>query len=314
MRLRRALIGFVVVTVAYLATLLWADSKNQVFYGITQIGLILTLVAALSLINYSIRFARWHWLLCSAGFNTSVSRGFLAYMAGFAFTATPGKVGELVRIRYLKPLGVPPDVTLSAFIFERAIDLIAVLLLASLFVEDSQLFLYLALFVGGSISLLMLLVVNERLARRLSWRLKSVGAQRVYKLLNSLRKGFVGCRVWMSQRDLMISVSLGLLAWGITAMSFVYLCRCLGVEGLPTLRAISIYPTAMLAGAASMIPGGMGSTEAMIVAMMMSANTKILLPTAALAAVGIRLATLWLSILCGLISISILELNVYKNE
>lgn len=58
---------------------------------------------------------------------------------------------------------------------------------------------------------------------------------------------------------------------------------------MPTFDGISVYPTAMLAGAASMIPGGMGSTETTIVFLLMSTDSKVLLSTAALAAVGIRL-------------------------
>lgn len=314
MRLRRALKGFVFVTVVYLAALLWADSKNQVFYGISQIGFALAFVASISLISYIIRFCRWHWLLCRARHNTSVVRGFLSYMAGFAFTATPGKVGELVRIRYLTPLGVPPEVTLSAFIFERAVDLIVVLMLASLFVQQGIFFLHAVVFVSGSILLLWLLLANDRLARGLSSRIRALGARRLSRHFNTFRKGIVGCRIWFTQRDLAMSFALGLFAWGMTAASFVYLCRNLDIVGMPSLAGISIYPTAMLAGAASMIPGGMGSTEATIVVMLMSLNASVSLSTAALAAVGIRLATLWLSILCGLVSISVLESRLFKYE
>lgn len=312
MRLRRALLGFLAVTLVYLATLFWADSKNHVFYGITQIGFVLAFVAIVSLISYCIRFARWHYLLCRAGFGIGVTRGVFSYMAGFAFTATPGKVGELVRIRYLVPLGVPPEVTLSAFIFERAIDLVAVLALASLFVHQSDIFLYVAGFAVGAIALLLLLLRSAYLTKGLSSRMRAAGAVRVSRLLNSLSKGLVGCRIWYTQRDFAVSLALGLLAWGITAASFVYLCRNLGMVGLPMLEGMSIYPTAMLAGAASMIPGGMGSTEATIVVMLMSMDATILLPTAALAAVGIRLATLWLSIVIGLISIFCLECKALR--
>lgn len=143
----------------------------------------------MSLISYLIRFARWHWLLSRAGFKTTVMRGLLSNMAGFAFTATHEKVGELVRIRYLTPLGVPSEVILSAFIFERTVDLVVVLVLASLFVQLANFILNAAVFVCGTIAFLAILLKSDRLARGISRRIQSVGTSQIYKLFNSFRKG-----------------------------------------------------------------------------------------------------------------------------
>ena len=66
----------------------------------------------------------------------------------------------------------------------------------------------------------------------------------------------------------------------------------------------------MLAGAASMMPGGLGSTEATIAALLTAEGVD--LATAGLAAVGIRLASLWFSILLGHISVALLEIRGSK--
>ena len=87
-------------------------------------------------------------------------------------------------------------------------------------------------------------------------------------------------------------------------MSFVLLLHQLGA-GLPVLAGLSVYPMAMLAGAVSMIPGGLASTEATIVVLVTSQGASA--GTAALAAIGIRLATLWFAILCGLLAVALLE-------
>jgi uncharacterized membrane protein YbhN (UPF0104 family) len=132
MKIRSALIGFSLVTVCYLFTLLWADSQKHIFNEIPRLASILPLLFLISFISYIARYISWHWLLRRAGHNTPFMRGFLAYISGFAFTATPGKIGELVRMRYLIPMGVSPELVISTFIFERAFDLVAVLLLASI--------------------------------------------------------------------------------------------------------------------------------------------------------------------------------------
>jgi hypothetical protein len=73
-------------------------------------------------------------LLGRQGLDVQWKQGFLAYLSGFALTASPGKVGELMRVRYFSPMGVPADQVIACFIFERVLDLIAVLLLLMLLV------------------------------------------------------------------------------------------------------------------------------------------------------------------------------------
>lgn len=62
-----------------------------------------------------------------------------------------------------------------------------------------------------------------------------------------------------------------------------------------------------LAGAASMLPGGVGSTEAALVALL--SLFEVPMGIAILAAVGIRLATMWFAVLCGLCALGILEVS-----
>jgi uncharacterized protein (TIRG00374 family) len=94
-----------------------------------------------------------------------------------------------------------------------------------------------------------------------------------------------------------------------TSLSFVYLLHEISIS-ISFLQSISIYPISMLAGAASMIPGGLGSTEGVIVAILYSYGVAISIAT--MAAVGIRLTTLWFSMLCGFIALTILELRIQK--
>ena len=137
---RNALIGFGAITLCYLGALVWVDSKNHIFVELPKLLSVFPTLIGLSLLSYLVRYMRWYWLLSRVGNKTNVMSGLLAYLAGFAFTATPGKVGELVRIRYLTPQGVPPWRVLAAFVYERAFDLVAVLFLAALVIRDKGLF------------------------------------------------------------------------------------------------------------------------------------------------------------------------------
>lgn len=302
--MRRAIVGLIVITLVYLAILVWVDARNQVFNELPALLSALPVLLGFSLLSYVIRYLRWHWLLWRAGSSTTVAAGFLAYLSGFAFTATPGKFGELIRIRYLSRQGVPPWKVLAAFVYERAIDLIAVLLLSALAIKRADIF----VFVLGFVALLLLGLVffalkPELLSHMADW-LQRYRLRRLSRITCVLRDGLAGSRSWMTPLDVLVSLFLGLVAWGITAFSFVWLLVALGVT-MPLLSALAVYPLAMLAGAASMAPGGVGSTEVTIVALLSMFD--VALGTATLAAVGIRFASIWFAVASGFFAMCVLE-------
>ena len=304
MKIRNALIGFFLVTVCYLFALVWADSQKHIFNEIPVLASILPWLSLISLTSYIARYIRWHWLLRRAGQNTPYIRGFLAYLSGFAFTATPGKVGELVRIRYLIPIGVSAELVISTFIFERAFDLVAVLLLASIAISRADLFIFVLFFVAVFISVLIFFAYYPNFLLRVSESFLRRGFLRTAKMVMTLCEGFRGMLQWVNILDIGIALGLGIIAWGLTSFGFLMLLHFLGLS-MPFKAAFAIYPLAMLVGAASMLPGGLGSTELAIVALLAAQGVQ--LSVAAIAAVGIRLATIWFAILSGFISIVILE-------
>lgn len=121
--------------------------------------------------------------------------------------------------------------------------------------------------------------------------------------LDYLRHAFTGLGRW-SYSQWIISFVLGLCAWLLTALSFVIVLHGLGIA-VPISRALGIYPLAMLVGAASMLPGGLGTTEAAIVAQLQLQDVPMDLALAV--AVVIRLGTLWFAVLVGGFSVLMLE-------
>jgi len=299
-----ALLGFALLTAGYLLALIWADSRHQVFSGLPKLASVMPMLVAASAITYLVRYLRWYWLLRRSGHSTPFLRGFAAYLSGFAFTATPGKIGELVRIRFLLPLGVPAARVVAAFIFERAFDLIAVLMLASLAIASTRTFIISAAFVLAFLGGLALASARLAWFSAMALALSKRGFKRIAKIVTAIRDGLDGCRIWLTAADIAVALVLGLIAWSIASLAFLYLLDRLDIN-LPFLQALSTYPLSMLAGAASMLPGGVGSTEVTIVGLLSLHDVPIGL--AALAAVGIRLSSLWFAMVCGFVSMLGLE-------
>jgi len=309
MKIGKAAIGFICLTFFYLGMLLWVDAKHHV---LTQIHLLLHAIPFLlvvSLVSYVLRYLRWRWLLSRSGYLVGWGYGFIAYLSGFAFTATPGKVGELIRVRYFSRVGVPANISFGAFIYERALDLIVVLLLASLVISRPDLLILALIFVLIFIVLLVSIALNPRILTKLSTFLSRYSWVRLAGLILVVRDGLSSCRFWCNPLDLIVSIVYGVFAWTLTSYGFMWLLSDLGLSIQP-LEAFTIYPLAMLAGAASMLPGGVGSTELTIVLLLGVYGVTASIAT--IAAIGIRFATIWFAVLTGFICLGILE--IWKSK
>ena len=304
MKIGKAAIGFLLLTCFYLGLLFWVDAKNHVLTQIHLVTSALPFLLGISLLSYFSRYLRWRWLLYRSGFTVEWGYGLIAYLAGFAFTATPGKVGELIRIRYFTKAGVPANISFGAFIYERALDLIVVLFLASLAIGRQDLLVLALSFVTIFLGLLVGLSLNSSLLTRLSEFFNQRSWFWLEKPILVVRDGLASCRYWLTPLDLIVSLVCGLVAWTLTSYGFMWLLGDLGVSIQP-LQAFTIYPMAMLVGAASMLPGGVGSTELSIVLLLGVYGVTASIAT--IAAVGIRFATIWFAVLLGFTCIGALE-------
>jgi uncharacterized membrane protein YbhN (UPF0104 family) len=288
---------------AYLGAFAWLETRHGA-PAWTQHGGVIGPMLALAAASWLVRYGRWHWLLRRAGHALAPVRGLLAYLAGFAFTATPGKAGELVRVRYFSRLGVPPATVLAAFVFERACDLVAVLLLAMGAAQPGPLLRTGLLFVAAVLAVVLLLALRPALWRWPLARLRRWRWRRVLRVALVLRAGLAGCRRWFTMADVLVCLGLGVAAWTLTALALTTVLEALG-GSLPLLQALAAYPLAMLVGAASMLPGGIGPTEAALVVVLTRAG--LALPAAASAALAVRLATLWFAVATGAAALAWLE-------
>lgn len=251
-------------------------------------------VIALSLVSYLARFMRWHRFLLALGHPVPVWRDLEIYLSGFALTLTPGKAGETVRSVYLQPYGVRYTESIGVFIAERLLDLIIVGLLASLaafiFPEHRS-------WALGAVAFffLMTLMLRSRIMAFLAERLAR------HSLGKHTARGIDTVRFVLSGRRLAGALPLSLLAWSAQGFSLYLVVRALGYD-IPATDVMSIYCLSILAGVASMIPGGLGATEAAIALLLnavgMSQGDAI---TASLISRGL---TLWLAVGIGIAAMS----------
>ncbi|WP_045770575.1 lysylphosphatidylglycerol synthase transmembrane domain-containing protein [Xanthomonas albilineans] len=288
----------------YLAALWWIDRGNGTFARLGAIWPLLALAVLPVSASYLFRFWRWRWLLQRQGHAVPFGLGWAAYLAGFALTATPGKAGELLRIRYFARMGVPAGRTLAVFVFERASDLLVILALSLLAAPVFPTLGTLVAVVLGFVALLfgaaawpVLLAWLDSLGRRLPGRwLRRVAQFAVFAATE--------LRACLGTAQCVRSLIAGTAAWGLTSAVFVGLCNGLGLQ-LEPIVAFGIYPLAMLIGALSFVPGGVGTTELAIVLMLNRLG--VAPPDAIAVAVAARLVTLWYAVGVGALALCITE-------
>ncbi len=244
--------------------------------------------AALCLLNYLLRGLRWRGWMARYQRPLGVLEGLRLYVAGYALTPTPGNVGEAVRGLWLvhQPLGTAQS--LAIFGAERLADLLCLLLMALpalgwLWWHSTQGVTALGLgFWGWSAGLLAVAVVGVLavfVAARLSW----------------LREAW-HCLAHQPWRWL----ALTLAAWTAQGLAVVLLCRAAGLD-LSAWLAAGFYALAMVGGALSALPAGLGGTEAVLVALLVGQGAAV--GTAVALTVLVRLLTLWLAVALGLLAL-----------
>ena len=81
-------------------------------------------------ISYLVRYFRWRYLLYKIGFKPSLKKDFINWLSSFAFSTTPGKIGELIRIDfYNKDFNIPKSKTLIILIIEKISDLVSIFII-----------------------------------------------------------------------------------------------------------------------------------------------------------------------------------------
>ncbi|MCK9996192.1 MAG: flippase-like domain-containing protein, partial [Candidatus Krumholzibacteria bacterium] len=99
-------------------------------------------------------------------------------------------------------------------------------------------------------------------------------------------------------RQSIFSVTLSTLAWMCECLGLWLVCQGLGVP-VPLGEALFVYAAGTLVGSLSFLPGGLGGTEATIIWLL--GTLAIPGATGAAVALLVRLFTLWLAVIIGLI-------------
>jgi uncharacterized protein (TIRG00374 family) len=291
----------------YFALMLYADAPKlaDALVHWDWRWLWLTLLAVL--VNYGVRFWRWHYYLQVIGI-TSVSPrpSLLIFLAGFSLTMVPGKLGELLKSVLLKSrYDVPISRSASIVAAERLTDVIGMVLLAAIGISVFPLGFpaLVVTFIG-----LMVVVAIVQSRRMVEWLLGHVTRvhllERVANLLWNLYESAYLLLRW---QPLVVAVVMSFVAWLGECVALFLILRGFGLDATLhlLLAALFIYASASLFGAATFTPGGLGTTEGSMTSLLqfvLGASATL----AAAATLLVRVCTLWFAVGLGALALLIL--------
>jgi glycosyltransferase 2 family protein len=307
----RAMLLIVLLSaIGYLAFSLWGG-WHEVVEALAKVGIVGTLIAlALSLVNYLVRFVRWQKFLSKMGHAVYWPESLRIYIAGFGLTILPGKAGEAIRSVFLKKHNVSYPESLAAFFSDQLSNLISMMLLVSVGLWAYPQAQPVVIVLGGIILAVLLLLQQSHWLQSLESFAQRKLPAKLAQLASASTEIVLHSKRCFSLPMLLYGILMGLVAWGAEGVAFYYIMHVLGSD-MTMQTALFIYAFSMLVGAISFLPGGLGGTEATMVALLMLNN--IDQPHAVAATVLIRLATLWFAVALGVIAMSMPERKSKKQ-
>jgi len=265
---------------------------------------------ALPLANYFLRFLKWHYFLHRVGVFLPRGESMAVFIAGFSMTVSPGKFGELVKCVILRERrGVPVSTTSPVVVAERITDLFSMWFLAAAGAALSGGGAVLPAIAAGAVFVSSAMVF---LLWTPAWRLAARTAARLPLLktrteaLEAFRQSAI---TLLDFRSMLVSVPLGMLGWGLEALVLCAVAASMGVS-LPAGVALLSHAAGTIAGAVSMIPGGLGLTELTIDGILGGSMDHA---QAAVTTLLMRFCTLWFGVLLGLSFIAVPGRNKTKK-
>ncbi len=267
---------------------------------------LLPAVFVLTIINYLFRFLKWDFFLKRAGVKLKVKNNLFVFFSGLSMIVTPGKVGEVWKAWLIKRIdNTELSRTIPVVFVERVTDVTGLLLLSIIGVFIFKQCVYLIIVLVALLTLCFIVIRSRRISRWIvSFLEKRAGKyaeniQLIHRTLTDL----------MEPKALVSMTLLSAFAWFFECLGMYIVVLGFG-ESIGILQSTFIFSFSSLAGAVSMIPGGLGVAEVSISGLLRFFGFG---PAIAVGiAMIIRFGTLWFGAFLGFLVYILFRHRVYR--
>ena len=262
-------------------------------------GGVLALVLLLSAVNYGLRYLRWQYYLRRLDVHLRPGRSLAIFLTGFLLAVTPGKAGELAKAWMAREFGAKrARPVVAVVVTERLLDVLAVLLLlaSSVLVFTGQRS-FVAPVVLVATAVVVAVIYRPVVDRLIPMLAKTrLGAGRAAVLID-IHQAF---NRLVEPRTLLVGLALSTAAWAAEGIGCALVVRHYE-PAVPMLASVFDYAASSMAGAISMLPGGLLAAEGSLVLLL--ERQGVALDAAMASTVIVRAATLWFAVIVGLLAL-----------
>ncbi len=247
-------------------------------------------------------FFRWRLLCKNLGLNIPFRVDFLVYVAGFALSITPAKVGELLRTQILRDKsGIQRTQTTPLIFIEKFYDLLGAVIASSIGI------LYfpqigIIVLAGLILSIIIFILFSSKITFDKSIIILSK-FKFTKKFIEPLSKSHEILKASTRAKIFTPAIILSALYWFTISFAVLYVLKALSIDSLGFTEIASTYASSLFLGALSFLPGGLGITEGSFTGLLNLQG--ISLSMAIVIVIIVRLFTLWFSVVIGFIALKL---------
>ncbi|RZN35098.1 MAG: flippase-like domain-containing protein [Methanosarcinales archaeon] len=261
----------------------------------------------LTTVNYVLRFLKWDFFLRKSGVHLRLKDNLFVFFSGLLMIITPGKVGEIWKGWLIKDItGDELSKTVPVVIVERITDVLGLVILSLLGVlyynNGIYLILTLLLIFTGFFAVIR--------SKTISHGIITILENRTGKHAENIKTMHETFKKTMEPKGLIEMSLLSAFAWFFECVG-MYLVVCGFNESISITLATFVFSFASLAGAVSMIPGGIGVAEATISGLLQLFGVTSTVSVGI--AIIVRFGTLWYGAIMGLSVYLLFKKNIEKH-
>lgn len=303
---RKILLVIIISMIFYFILILLTDI-NEVQRAYRQyLWIYMIPVILFVFINYILRAERWNRYLHYMSIKIRRKRSYWIFFAGLSMSITPLKAGEILKALLLRiEKNVSTERGLAIVFTERMSDLMGMILLIGIgsFALSYGLLSFILVIIGVAI---VLIIINSKKISKIvfNWMGK---IHRFRNIKEFLEKATQDARTLLTGKILFIGTSYSAIAWLAECVAFYFIIIGSSIQ-ISLLECIFIYSFSSVIGAVSMLPGGMGTTEATMIGLLIAISVDPAI--ASFVVILTRFSTLWLAAIIGIIMLALYSRKV----
>ncbi|HML04434.1 MAG TPA: lysylphosphatidylglycerol synthase transmembrane domain-containing protein [Methanobacterium sp.] len=293
--------------VVYLIMGIYADFSD-LLAAIKQFNwMFFFLMIVLTTIAYFIRFLKWNFFLKSVGVHLNLKDNLFVFFSGLGMIITPAKVGEIWKGWLIKDInGESLSKTVPVVIVDRVTDLIGLIVLSALGIlyyrEGSYILIILII--------LFILFFMAIKSKKISGKIIGILENRAGKYSKDIKTMHTTFEELMNPKNMTLMSFLSVFAWFFECLALFFVIIGFG-DSISVLTSTFVFSFASLAGAVSMIPGGLGVAEATFSGLLQYFGLTATISVGV--AIIIRFGTLWYGAILGFLVYLIFKKRIIKE-